>query len=332
MIALQRSKINIILILFALVCPIVVNAAGTTGGVILNYLPGPRINAMADAGTALAGDFNASSWNPAVLGTLKGFSISALYYNAFEDTELNNKTITAQQDLVFSLGYGFKLKKRLYVGLQGKYYSSTLIEEHKATSYVMDGGLFLRTGIFKAGDQKRNKGFSSNGLDMGVSMLNLGQKISYSDSSAKDPLPLLYRGGISYPFNINRDHGVLIAGDVVGDAEQNIKGGTGVEYSNKDMIFARAGYRVNYEIKKLTWGLGFKYNKFHFDYSMGLNSAINSEHSIMMTYSAANSSSNGSRRRIRKKRSKKPRVKKSIKLKKTKKKKRRKVKKKKIKL
>ncbi len=296
---------------------------GTTGAPILNFYPSSRLNALGGSGVSVAGDFSMASVNPALLGTLRTNTASALFYNAFMDaavaylafskktsggslsletlgyfggeitiddsagrhTGMHGKTLTAQRDLVFSAGYGNRLfTEGLYGGVKLKYYSSVLLEEYTASAFALDGGCLIKTTLFKTGNPYIYNRIYSPGLRLGFSVMNAGSGVSYTKAADKDPLPLTLRGGISCPVRFSEEHAVLVAGDVTHETNQDItRGGFGFEYINRDMFFLRAGYRLNYEIKHFTWGLGAIYGRFGFDYGMGLSSAINTEHMFIVS-------------------------------------------------
>jgi len=295
-----------------------VSGAGTSAATILKYLPGPRMEAMANCGGSLDRDFDSSSWNPAVLGTVKGWNISTLYYSAYSDSSvgylgvgkdmfggtiavkwlgyfggkikindyeeplLHGSSFISQRDMVFTIGYGFSLSDKIKAGAAAKYYMSTLIEKYKASAYAGDLGMFFKTGLFKYGSPGIFRKYYSGGLNFGVSVLNLGTKLSYTDSGEEDPLPFMWRAGAGYPARFNRDHSMLLTIETYDDNESEIRVGFGAEYNYQDQFFLRAGYRINYNIKNFTWGMGFKYGCFKMDYSMGLNSAVNTEHTVLI--------------------------------------------------
>ena len=302
-------------------CNLPLYSAGTTSAPLLNFLPSPRINAMAGSGVSVPGNFNTSAANPALLGSLEGSSASALFYNSFmdsglgylaycrelgpgsmsvelveyfggkitiEDSEgrhegLHGKKLSAQRDTILSLGYGRRFfAPETYGGIKIRYYSSTLLEDYKASNVSADAGVFVRTLFFKTGYPNLLSRPYSPGMGAGFSLRNIGSSISYLSKAESDPLPLSVRAGLSYPLRFDAENAFLISADFIYKPNNDIiRGGIGVEYENSGMFFLRGGYMLNYEIKNFTWGLGVRHGKLQLDYSMGLTSAINSEHTFM---------------------------------------------------
>jgi len=309
-----------ILLTFFIICLFNNNiySAGTCAGTILKYSPGVRQQSLAECGSALAGDFDSVNYNPAVLPTVKGANISMLYDSAFDDAgiyylgigkafkvfsvaaafltfqggritindrndELDNKSLNAQTDYVFSLTAAKRIFYSTYFGITPKFLSSTIVENYTDSVIAVDSGIFCETGIFKRGKKRLRNRFYAEGIKVGIAVRNIGGKLK--NNTVEDPLPLIIRGGISYPMKFTFEHFLLICSDVLKSNEDDIKAGVGVEYINKDMFFLRLGYNINYEIKNLTWGIGIKYKSFGFDYGMLLNSAINNRNLVTVSLS-----------------------------------------------
>lgn len=315
------KRIVFFILLFGLTCQHL-HSGGRTGAPVLKFQPSPRVNSLGESGVALSGDYTTTSLNPALLGTLEGYPVSALFYNAFidafvgyfggsieagpgnlgfdvlgyfggevtvDDTAgrydgLDGEEFQTQKDLVYSVGYGGRIYQGFYSGMKLRYYSSTLLETYSTTSLSVDGGILWKTPFFKAGHSNIYNGLFSPGLRAGISFLNAGRGLSYTEQADPDPLPSLIKGGISYPLRFNKEHATLVNSDLTYDPEnEKLRGNTGIEYIHKEMLFLRTGYRINYEIKNFTWGVGIKYDRFRFDYGMGLVRAMNDEHILMIT-------------------------------------------------
>jgi hypothetical protein len=106
----------------------------------------------------------------------------------------------------------------------------------------------------------------------------------------------MLRGGVNYPLRFNPTHAILVTAEAV-DVNENdtIKGGAGLEYINNETFFVRAGYKINYDIKHFTWGLGFKYDNYSLDYGMGVNTAIGSEHNVLFSIKFGDSDTRAAR-------------------------------------
>jgi hypothetical protein len=290
--------------------------AGTSAGTILKYSPGVRHQSLADCGAGIGNDFDSINFNPAILATLSKFNISMLYDSAFSDAgiyylgvgkpfgpisfagsfltfqggkitindkddELDKQSFTAQADYVLSLSAAREIFPDVYLGATAKYFSSTLIEKYADSTIAADAGVFYESKIFRKGNKRLIDRFYSDGIRVGFSVKNIGGELK--NNTASDPLPFIMRGGISYPMRFDSQHSLVVCSDILKSNEDEIRSGAGVEYINKDMLFLRLGYCINYEIKNLTWGIGLKYKNFKLDYGMLLNSAINNRHLVLMS-------------------------------------------------
>lgn len=340
------------------------SASGTSGATMLKYMPGPRQHALGGSGTAVKKDLNSVNYNPAVLATVKKLNVSLLYENALTDAkvfylgvskelkfavsaftllvyhggsievndrfdELHGKKLTAQSDYVLSFAVSKELFSDLYIGVMPRYFISTLLEKYKASVISFDTGVYWNLGLLGWGNQKRVNRMSSEGLSIGAAVKNLGGKVKYD--TVADPIPMILTGGISYPVKISRMHKVVVYSDVLKCNEDMIRIGTGIEYINSGLYYARVGYKINYNIKNLCMGLGLSYKGLGLDYSMLLNSVLNNQHQIMLSFSTGKMRKRGKTvGKIKKRKSKKDK-KTTLKEKNKKEKKKNKEKKKKIK-
>jgi len=208
-----------------------------------------------------------------------------------DDTEgrhegLHGEELDAQKDILLSLGYGRKMMEPgLYGGLKVGYYTSSLIEEYSSQAIKADAGFLMDTALFEKGHKNIERRVYSPGINFGLSFLNMGPGVSYTERADPDPLPFMMKSGLSYPVRFDNEHSALFTADVTYEyVTEKIRGGGGIEYINGDTLFLRAGYCINYEIRNFTWGAGLRYEGFMIDYSMGLTSAMNNEHTVMVKY------------------------------------------------
>ncbi|HEX7320067.1 MAG TPA: PorV/PorQ family protein [bacterium] len=166
------------------------------------------------------------------------------------------------------------LSDRLSIGLSGKYIQQQLYHENAATA-ALDIGTILRTPL--------------KGARLGMCLVNYGGRMQLSgndllvqtdpwpeyegnpDAEARlttesFPLPLAFKMGIALDviarqgdgLFINPSHSLSIAIDGIhpNDGEEKLQ--VGAEYGLYDMLFLRAGYKVNYDIQNITAGFGLK--------------------------------------------------------------------------
>jgi hypothetical protein len=106
-----------------------------------------------------------------------------------------------------------------------------------------------------------------------ITITDINNQVSgnYStDASLKTepwPLPLIFRVGIAMdlvggedPVIASEQNRFTLAVDGVHPNDNTEKVNVGGEYAWNEMVFARAGYRINYDVEKWTFGVGLKMN------------------------------------------------------------------------
>ena len=135
-------------------------------------------------------------------------------------------------DMFLSLGYGYKLSCDISVGAAVKYIRSeqsgidefNKVQTYDANGLAFDFGALFRNifpdittknipGIETKDFLKRNKS-ASNGLSVGLAIMNIGKKIYYVDEAQSDPLPQYLRLGLAWNALDNDLFGVTISTDI----------------------------------------------------------------------------------------------------------------------
>lgn len=312
----------------------------TTAVPFLLISPDARSGALGDAGAALSPDANSAHWNPAKMAFLKedmGAAISAtpwlgkiindmmVYYLSGYYKLSRQQTISASMryfdlgDITFTSNgqdqYNFNpreisadvtfaqmLSDKFSIGVTGKYiysnmvgnYNTTATDPNPGSSIAADIGTYYTTDLILSG--------SNSNLALAAVISNIGQKITYSDESRREFIPVNLRIGGAFtteldPYNtitILVDFNKLMVPTLAADSQEkpllsgmfqsfnDAPGGfkeelneiniaTGVEYWYDKLFAARAGYF--YEAtdkgnrKFFTAGVGFKYNVMGFDFA-----------------------------------------------------------------
>ena len=257
------------------------SGAGTASGAILMQPVGGRANGMADAYVCSAGDVFGIFYNPGasiatrqagmlyqtgIAGDIFGglgasiplsnkfrIAVSALYYTAgaveLIDTLGNESSVNGLSDMLAVVSPGVKLGK-FNLGANLKYLSTTMLEEFKASSMMVDFG-----GTFRA----------SKNIKLGAAVQNIGQGIKYIEEEEK--LPQIIRAGASYSNKLGKN-GFLVEADLARIGEDADMGGSvGMEYSLSGMFFVRGGYKVQTDANSYSIGAGFKQKEFGVDYA-----------------------------------------------------------------
>jgi len=176
-------------------------------------------------------------------------------------------------DLSIGLSYARALTDRFSVGLTVKYIQQNLYNE-SASTFAVDIGTTLRTGFHDLIIAMSLSNFGGNmkleGRDLiTISNINNQDSRGYNpDARLKTepwPLPLMFRVGIamdliggSDPFIDSEMNRFTMAIDGVHPNDNTEKVNIGGEYAWNETVFARLGYKINYDVEKWTFGVGVK--------------------------------------------------------------------------
>jgi Type IX secretion system protein PorV len=233
--------------------------------------------------------FTHSQWFADITHDFAGISIpiSSSDYIAIQATTLNTGeqevTTIAQpdgagvfyevRDLAFGVSYGRQLSDRFSVGVSAKYVMQSLYNV-EASSITFDIGSYLRTGFHNmiigmaisnfGGDMKLE------GRDL-ITITDLNEDVSgnYNPdarlTTQNYPLPLIFRVGVSMDFVggldpiINSESSrftLAFEGTHLNDNNERLN--IGGEFAWTETVFARAGYKINYDQEEYTFGAGLK--------------------------------------------------------------------------
>ena len=226
----------------------------TTAVPFLRISPDARSGGMGDVGIATIPDANSSFWNQAKipfaesksaiavtytpwlkgldlndvylaslagyykLDEFQGISASLRYFSLgniqFTDNLGNDLQTYRPREFAFDAGYSRKLSDKLGIGIALRYINSNLASGQSAS------GSTYRTGSAIAGDLSIfHDGTAGNttgsGLNWGVTLSNLGSKISYTnDASEKDFIPANLGLGVAYVKTVDENNKVTFGLDI----------------------------------------------------------------------------------------------------------------------
>jgi len=282
----------------------------TTAVPFLRISPDARSGGMGDVGIATIPDANSSFWNQAKipfaesksaiavtytpwlkgldlndvylaslagyykLDELQGISASLRYFSLgniqFTDNLGNDLQTYRPREFAFDAGYSRKLSDKLGIGIALRYINSNLASGQSAS------GSTYRTGSAVAGDLSIfHDGTAGNatgsGLNWGVTLSNLGSKISYTnDASEKDFIPANLGLGVAYVKTVDENNKVTFGldinkllvptppalGDSAGLVEYHNKGVVGSWFSS----FGDAPDGFSEEIREFQVSVGAEYS------------------------------------------------------------------------
>lgn len=277
-------------------------AGGTTAS-FLKLGSGARATGLGGAYTAVSGDINSISYNPAGLASLKrseagftraelvegvsynflgysrpaikgtlGLGVSYLGQSSIDGRGANREATGAFQasDTAVSLAYARQVTSRAGVGLNIKYITSRIARE-TANGWAVDAGWQYK--------------MPEKGLGLGFAVQNLGPRMKFLDEGSS--LPLTARAGAGYMLLDN----VLLSLDV--SRQVNVKKTVfsfGSEYAVFNSLFMRAGYLASAaaggsglaDVDVFKAGFGFKLRNFNLDYAVTPFGDIGRAHRISL--------------------------------------------------
>lgn len=264
--------------------------AKAKGGIAASYNPWMREAADDMYLLALAGFYKLTD-DQVLAGSARYFSLGN---TPFIDYSGNQLMSFKPYEYTLELGYARQLSSRIGIGITGRYIHSRL-----ATGDA--GGATYKAGNAVAADVS----FYYNGLverkgwTAGLSLSNLGSKISYAGKEERDFLPASLQAGGSFTETLDEDNAISFMLDVnkllVPDMPADAAGrkayretgvmkswfesfsnnawqlGLGIEYSYKDLLYLRTGYsRKSYAAgnwQGITAGIGLQWNQAMFNFS-----------------------------------------------------------------
>ncbi len=198
------------------------------------------------------------------------------------------------QDMAIGVSYARKLTDRFAIGGTLKYIGSSLWQMTEST-IAFDGGLQYATPL--------------DGLMLGLSISNFGGKMKYEGSNLAvrydpDPLvngnndmiianlngrdwdlPMIFRFGLSYHVEINKNQSFIITSDVLYPNNNYNYLNVGAEYNLLDKFFIRGGFEGIFMPDReggLTLGGGVMFNPVKFDYSYSDMGRLNGVHRVSL--------------------------------------------------
>lgn len=169
-------------------------------------------------------------------------------------------------DVAIAATFSGYLTKEFSFGLTGKYIQ-TAFSSVASSGIAFDIGTMYQTGIqgIKLGFSMHNLGTQQtyDGVDLNSSFKQVAKldqsPIEISMNSTPFSIPLIFRAGISSDIYRNEEHAVIGAVDFVTMSDVSEQFILGAEYTWKDLLSIRAGYKFGQDQLGLAGGFGIKY-------------------------------------------------------------------------
>lgn len=179
------------------------------GGISLTYTPWLKDLGLTDIYLANAAGFYKLNDEEAISGSLRYFSLGTIDF-----TDQGGSAIGSfrPREMAFDAGYSRKLSSKLGLGIALRYVSSNLSGGLQTQGAVTKPGRSVSGDIHLFHTNLKENG---EGLNWGVTLSNLGSKISYSnDAINKDYIPANLGLGIAYTKVIDETSKITFAADI----------------------------------------------------------------------------------------------------------------------
>jgi len=181
--------------------------ATSKAGIAINYTPWLRDLSVNDVFLASLAGYYKISENQAISASLRYFKLGSIQ---FTDAQGNDLQQYNPKEFAVDLGYSRKLSSKFGLGIAIRYINSNLASGNF-------GGQNYKAGSSVAGDlHLYHHGAKENGqgLNWGLTLSNLGSKISYSsDATQKDYIPANLGVGLAYTKVFDESNKITFAAD-----------------------------------------------------------------------------------------------------------------------
>ena len=273
--------------------------AGTAGAAFLKIGVGARPEGMCGAYVSVSNDLNSLYWNPAGLSLVRRSQAGAAHNIWLGDMSYENlgyvhklrgqKSVGIMinlmntkdtrrisriesdmgdfgvSDLALTVGYGQKLLNMAAVGINAKIIRQA-IDRYSAGTICMDIGAII--------DITKN-------TKIGFAVQNIGKSMVFINQAS--PLPIIYRIGSSIRLLEDK---LLLSIDVVSVYDDNDSLNIGMEYSVRELLYLRTGYKLTSDIivhdssEEYSAGIGIKFKKYIIDYAFVPYGVLGNTHRI----------------------------------------------------
>jgi hypothetical protein len=163
------------------------------GGIAFSYSPWLRSLGINDINLVYLAGYKKLDKNSAISASMRYFSLGSITF-----TNETGGTIKQSnpKEFAFDVAYSMKLSKNLSGSITARFVNSNLtegltvgsVDTKPGRAVAIDLGAFYKTKKFKMGDYKST-------VNIGMNISNIGNKVSYTNSTTRDFLPSNLRLG-----------------------------------------------------------------------------------------------------------------------------------------
>lgn len=240
----------------------------------INYNPWLKDLSINDVYLATLGGYYKIDDKQAINASLRYFSLGSIQFTDFSGNSLGQYK---PKEFAVDLGYSRKLTRKLSLGIALRYIHSNLATgTYNGQTYKAGSAVAGDLHVYHQGTKENGQGFN-----WGVTLSNLGSKISYSsDATQKDYIPANLGIGVTYTKVFDESNKLTIGLDVnklLVPTPPSITGNTSTDsaalskYRSKSVVsswFSSFGdTKFEEEMQEIAFGLGAEYwynNQFAF--------------------------------------------------------------------
>jgi len=295
-------KITLVLTLsFGLAAVVTAGERGTTGADFLKIGLGAAAAGVGEAYTARSGDVNSVFYNPAGLADMEMNMLAATHLNWIAETRYEALAYARPILGVGTIGTSiFLLHMPEIPALDENGIPQGMVQAYDLGvqfSYARDLSSWLGlTGLSGGANMKILRrelaGSSASGLAadlgaryklddnfaFGLSCLNLGYLSEFESGSEK--LPVVIRAGVSYAQDLGELHEIAAMVDLVQSLDNTLRSNFGLEYSFKNIVSLRSGYKLGYDTDGFQAGAGVQWQNLSLDYALKLMGVFGTTHLV----------------------------------------------------
>ncbi|MBD3287699.1 PorV/PorQ family protein [candidate division KSB1 bacterium] len=275
---LRRSIVLIIMIMPTFLFSQQYERPGSATCTFLNIGVSPRAAGMGDSYFAVANGAEAVYYNPAILANLKGLNVSANHNEWFANISHDFLALAQNFNNLGALGVSLTYlstdEMNVTTPLQpegtGETFYSTnyrigLSYARGLTNYVSFGGsvYYIKSSLYDTFEQSAVSGDISviyvtdfRNFRFGMKIANFGSSITYVNEQY--PLPINFIFGMAINVLQSESQTVLLCATGMKPSDDQTLTRAGLEWSFKDFLFIRGGYKFNDDIATYSFGAGFK--------------------------------------------------------------------------
>lgn len=185
--------------------------AEETQGISVTYTPWLRDLGLQDVYLAYLSGYKQIDDLQTIAASLRFFSLGVIN---FTDTDGNPAGSGNPREMEFALAYSRKLSDKFAAGLTAKYLYSNLASGQRVGQFDISSANAFAADLSLTYKSKLKISDKESDLTFGMAMTNIGSKVTYTDGSVKDFLPMNLGIGSALTLNLDDYNSLTFALDL----------------------------------------------------------------------------------------------------------------------